>query len=116
MTTGERIRQRRKDLGMTADALAEAIGVSRSTMFRYENGYIEKMPMNNLVPIARALHTTVGYLMGWSEDTEAPIHDVADGRNSEAMYLFESLSDSQKAEAVNYLRYLASHKDKSDGQ
>ena len=101
MTTGERIRQRRKDLGMTADVLAEAIGVSRSTMFRYENGYIEKMPMNNLVPIARALHTTVGYLMGWSEDTEAPIHDV---------------SDSQKAEAVNYLRYLAANKDKSDGQ
>ena len=60
MTTGERIKLRRKELGLSADKLAEAIGVSRSTMFRYENGYIEKLPINNLVPLARALNTTVG--------------------------------------------------------
>ena len=62
MTTGERIKNRRKELGISADKLAELIGVSRSTMFRYENGYIEKLPINNLVPIARSLNTTVGYL------------------------------------------------------
>lgn len=108
MTTGERIRDRRKALGLTADALAEAIGVSRSTMFRYENGYIEKMPMNNLVPIARALHTTVGYLMGWEDEKEVPTLQVEDGPDGELMKLFESLPEAQKLEAANYLRYLAS--------
>ncbi len=68
MTTGERIKARRKEIGMTADRLAEKIGVSRSTIFRYENGDIEKMPVNALVPIAQALSTSVEYLMGWEEE------------------------------------------------
>lgn len=111
MTTGERIRARRKELGITADTLAEQIGVSRSTMFRYENGFIEKMPMNNLVPIARALHTTVGYLMGWDEEKEAPTPGAEDGCESEAMHYFGSLSEDRKIEALNYLRYLATSAD-----
>lgn len=65
MTTGERIKERRIELGLSADRLAEKIGISRSTMFRYESGAIEKVPMENLVPIAHALNTTVKYLMGW---------------------------------------------------
>ena len=67
MTTAERIKQRRKDLGLRAEDVAERIGVSRSTMFRYENGEIEKLPINHLVPIAKALHTSVDYLMGWKK-------------------------------------------------
>lgn len=104
MTTGERIKARRKDLGITADKLAEMIGVSRSTVFRYENGFIEKMPLNNLVPIARALSTTVGYLMGW-ENNPAPTD--GDGIDAEIMSLFEGLSEQRKSEALNYLRFLS---------
>ena len=42
--TGKRIKIRRKELGISADKLAEAIGCSRTTVFRYENGDIEKVP------------------------------------------------------------------------
>ena len=107
MTTGELIRNRRKELGMTADVLAETIGVSRSTVFRYENGFIEKIPISNLVPIARALHTTVGYLMGWDEENNAPATGAGNECESEAMQLFDNLSEHRKVEALNYLRYLA---------
>lgn len=108
MTTAERIRQRRKQIGMSADTLAEKIGVSRSTVFRYENGFIEKIPINNLGPIARALNTTIGYLMGWDENPEMtePTPDDRGGSEAEAMHYFEGLSESRKAEALNYLRYL----------
>lgn len=111
MTTAERIRHRRKEIGMSADTLAERIGVSRSTVFRYENGSIEKLPINNLVPIACALNTTLGYLMGWDENSGPPASDSRDGYEAEAIHYFESLSDVRKAEALNYLRYLASHED-----
>ncbi len=84
MTTGDRIRARRKELGISADALAEKIGVSRSTMFRYESGFIEKMPINNLVPIARALSTTVEYLMGWNEDKDIPNFYTEGGVDTES--------------------------------
>ncbi|NCB52510.1 MAG: XRE family transcriptional regulator [Clostridia bacterium] len=68
MTTGERIRARRKELGITADYLAEVLNVSRSTIFRYENGDIEKMPMSILEPISKVLNTTPAFLMGWDDD------------------------------------------------
>lgn len=112
MTTGERIKQRRVELGISADKLAEQIGVSRSTMFRYESGAIEKMPMNNLVPIASALNTTVGYLMGWDNEKNAPTTNTGDECEKEVMQYFEGLSETRKAEALNYLRYLAMSEDK----
>ena len=68
MNTGDRIKLRRKQLGISADTLAEKIGVSRSTMFRYESGDIEKVPLDYLGTLSKALSTTPHYLMGWTED------------------------------------------------
>ena len=96
MTTAERIKQRRKDLGLRAEDVAERIGVSRSTMFRYENGEIEKLPINHLVPIAKALHTSVDYLMGWTEDEKEPIPMDEDRLDQEFVRLFEQLGNDQK--------------------
>lgn len=70
MTVGERMKARRKSLGISADKVAEALGVSRSTVFRYEKGDIEKVPSEQLEPIAYVLNTSVGYLMGWVEDPD----------------------------------------------
>lgn len=68
MSIGERIKKRRKELGMTADDLGMAIGKDRTTVYRYEKGSIEKLPTNVLEPIAEALHTTPAFLMGWEDD------------------------------------------------
>lgn len=42
--TGEQMKKRRKQLNMSADELAEKLGVSRSTIFRYEKGDIGELP------------------------------------------------------------------------
>ena len=73
MNTGDRIKLRRKQLGISADTLAEKIGVSRSTMFRYESGDIEKVPLDYLGTLSKALSTTPHYLMGWTDDPDAYI-------------------------------------------
>lgn len=65
MSIGERIKQRRKELRMSADALGKKLGKDRSTIYRYEQGYIENLPLDILEPIAAALQTTPQYLMGW---------------------------------------------------
>lgn len=62
--TGQRIKKRRKQLQMSADDVANLLGVSRSTIFRYENGYIEKVPANILEKLAEILKTTPAYLIG----------------------------------------------------
>ncbi len=70
MNTGDRIKQRRIELGLTADALAEKIGKSRATIYRYENGDIENMPTPILEPLAKALNTTPADLMGWDDQEQ----------------------------------------------
>ena len=68
MTTGERMKYRRKEMGLSAEKLADILGISPATIYRYENGDIEKVPGDRLAPIAAALHTTPAYLMGWEDD------------------------------------------------
>ena len=110
MTTAERIKQRRNDLGLRAEDVAERIGVSRSTMFRYENGEIEKLPINHLVPIAKAIHTSVDYLMGWTEDEKEPIPMDEDRLDQEFVRLFEQLGNDQKDLIVRAMKGILSEK------
>ncbi len=72
--TGQRIKERRKQLEMSADDVASELNVSRSTIFRYENGNIEKVPANILEKLADILKTTPAYLMGWEGSAEDDIN------------------------------------------
>ena len=97
MRIGERIKQRRLELGYTADALAKLLNKNRATIYRYENGDIENMPIDVLEPLAKALNTTPAYLMGWQEPhqpNESIISDQAEG-----YYV-----DPETAEFAEYLR------------
>ena len=67
MDIGQRIKQRRKELKMSAEELGKRLGKDRSTIYRYEKGDIENLPLDILEPIARALQTTPQYLMGWQK-------------------------------------------------
>lgn len=58
MSIGKQIARRRKELRISADELAKRIGKDRSTVYRYENGDIENMPLGSLFPLAVALETT----------------------------------------------------------
>lgn len=74
MRIGDRIKQRRKELKMSADDLAMRLGKNRATIYRYEKGEIENLPLDMLEPIAEALRTTPQYLMGWDiEMKENPV-------------------------------------------
>ena len=105
MTVSERIKARRKELGLSADKVAEAIGKDRSTIFRYERGDIDKMPIDILNPIAKALGTTPAYLMGWQEVMEDKRID--DGHR-ELVALIEQLTDEEVAELSNFVDYIIS--------
>lgn len=65
MNIGQRIKQRRVELGLSVDDIAEKIGKNRATVYRYESSEIEDLPTSVLEPLAKALLTTPAYLMGW---------------------------------------------------
>jgi len=67
METGKLIKAMRKSKGISAEQLADALGVHVSTIYRYENGEIEKMPYKILLPIAKILGTDPLYLLGFDE-------------------------------------------------
>ena len=67
MTINEKIKQRRLQLGLNANDVAEALGISRATLYRYESHEIEKLPISTIEPLADILGTTPIELMGWNE-------------------------------------------------
>lgn len=72
----ERIKQRRKELGLSAEEVAEKLGVSPATIYRYENNDIKKFPTEILKPLAKVLHTTPSYLIGWSDNVEENVTNL----------------------------------------
>lgn len=112
MTIGERVKQRRLQLGMSADDLAKKINKNRATVYRYESEYIEKLPTTILIPLAEALHTTPAYLMGWEEETpnknEDAVSDIfirlrADSKFLEAAEILYSLNEQQLDAVITML-------------
>lgn len=70
MTIGERIKQRRMELGLSVDEVAEKLGKNRATIYRYESNEIENLPVGTLEPLAKILETTPAQLMGWDYEEQ----------------------------------------------
>ena len=67
MNIGEKIKQRRKELGLSAEEIAQKIGVSPATIYRYESGDIKSPRSSVLRPIAEALDMDLYDLVGWDQ-------------------------------------------------
>lgn len=67
MTVGERIKNRREELGISQVDLAISINTSKQTLYKYEKGIITNIPSDKIELIAKALHTTPAQLMGWED-------------------------------------------------
>ena len=52
---GNKIYQRRKELGLTLEEVGNAVGVGKSTVRRWENGMIKNMGRDKIAALARVL-------------------------------------------------------------
>lgn len=69
MTVGERIKQRREELGLTQMQLAYKMGYNtRSSISRTEQAG-DDIGTNRIVKFAEALNVSPAYLMGWEDDS-----------------------------------------------
>ena len=66
---GQRIKSVRKKRGLTLERLGELLGTNKQTISKYERGIIINLPIKTLSNLAKALGTTVGYLIGEQENT-----------------------------------------------
>ncbi|MEG2183329.1 MAG: helix-turn-helix domain-containing protein [Cloacibacillus sp.] len=77
--TAERIKDSRTKIGLSGQSLAEAIGVTQTSISRYETGK-KKPSFRTLKKISRTLNVSTDYLMGLSEESEPP------AQNEDVMY------------------------------
>lgn len=97
MTVGARLRARRKQLGFSAEYIAERLGCSPATVYRWENGDIEKMPIDSIVPVAAVLGVTPAYLLGWEDEkTAAMPGDGLSPLDVKLIELLRCLTEDQK--------------------
>lgn len=102
-----KIKELRKEKGLTLEQVANIVGVGKSTVRKWETGMIANMRRDKIAALARALGTTPVYLMGWEEeqkknDIQADI--ILRMRSDEVfMSAVESLYnlDEEKLQSIN---------------
>ena len=72
MTIGEKIRRRRKELGLTTEELGHMIGVQRAAITKYEKGYTD-LKAGQVKAIADALQISPVLLL--SDDDSPELSD-----------------------------------------
>jgi transcriptional regulator with XRE-family HTH domain len=69
---GIKIKQRRESLNISAEELAQEIGVHKATIHRYENADFKSMKLPVIEAIAHVLKVNPAWLLGTSDDMEEP--------------------------------------------
>jgi transcriptional regulator with XRE-family HTH domain len=72
MTIGERIKEIRKSKKISVEALAKELGVSKTTIYRYEDSTIEKIPVVVFDKLCTLLDVTPSQLMGNTLSEDKP--------------------------------------------
>lgn len=113
MTVGERIKNLRLKLEMSQVDFANKIGVSKQTLYKYENNIITNIPSDKIECAARLGNVSPASLMGWSQIETARNLFCGDGSitylsNSEKalISLYEQLNNIGKKEAYKRIEEL----------
>ena len=70
MNIGDRIKTLRMNRDLSQTELAEKIGVSKQTLYKYENSLITNIPSDKIELLARYLGSSPAVLMGWEPNTD----------------------------------------------
>lgn len=64
-TKGSRIKEAREKIGMSQTDMADRIGVSKQTLYKYENDIITNIPSDKIEEISALTGVSPAYIMGW---------------------------------------------------
>ena len=127
MEISEIIKKRRQELGLTLEDVAEALGVAKSTVLRYETKAINNMGIDKIEALSAVLKCTPAYLMGWVDDNdnwlgdgttpEKDFKDVIIVKESSTTYITnaaahatEDLNKEEQKKVLEYIKFLKSQR------
>lgn len=96
-----RLRELRKERGLTLLQVAEKLGVTESTVQRYESGNIKNLKYETMVELAELFDVAPAYLMGWTSSENSSQKDNQE--LAEVVNLFQKLNRAGRQEALNRL-------------
>lgn len=85
MTTADRIRMRREELGMSQMDLAKKLGLKNKTSVTKIEQSGDKVTLKNVEKISKVLNCSQTYLLGYEDD--APTMDLKIETNTDIDYL-----------------------------
>ena len=117
MGKGERLKQLRDRSGLSQVDAADKIGVSKQTLYKYEQDIITNIPSDVIERIAKVYNTTPSHIMGWDDNAnvfpgiKTDLSGIDPKEIDDAIDLyerFENLSPEKQAAFLNYLMFLQS--------
>ena len=106
MTQGEFIQKARTDAGLTMEELAQAIGTTKQTIYKYEADIVTNIPMDKIKAMADVLNVTPTQLLGW-DDSLATNEDLEMlHKNPDLRILLSASKDLRKSD-IDFLVSMA---------
>ena len=104
MTIGERIKNRRIELGLTQTELAERMGYTSRTSICTVEKDKEDLTTTRIRKFAKALETTPSYLMGW-EDKKIDLNITVSDDERILLENFRASDEETKRMVARMLEY-----------
>ena len=106
MKIGDRIKKiRTEKIHMSQVDLAKAIGVSKQTLYKYENNIVTNIPSDKIEAIAHLAKVAPGYIMGW-EEPQAKTVTLADQQEETLHDNYCALTPSGRNTLTSYSSFL----------
>lgn len=96
---GELIKTRREELNITQKKLAGLLGVTHSTVSRWESGYIKEIKRAQIYLLSKYLYIPIDTIIGLSNETSTEDLEVVKKRISIQSKL-ENINDKSKLENI----------------
>ena len=104
----DKIKARRQELGLTLEDVGQIVGVSKTTIQRWESGEIKNQRRDKIVKLAQALQTTPANLMGWADaGATAPEQQrQLPGANEQLENLFHDIEQLPPEQQKHFLKMM----------
>ncbi len=94
---GARIKEARLKADLTLEELGAKVGLTKSTVTKYERGEIKTLDISKIKEFAKVLRVDSNYLACW-DDEEPEIKTVA-------AHAIEDLTDDEIDEVLDFIRF-----------
>lgn len=104
--THERLQQAIANSGLSHRDLEDLTGISRTTIYRYANKQVKKIPLSAVEKIGKATNTDIKWLMGWDDESKKEENDLG----AQLITLLGSMSEEEKQKTIEYIKFIQSQK------